>query len=152
MTLILDCDVSLPAELGSGLDYLLRNSGDRLHLVLLGRIDPLLPLHRYRLEKTIVEIRLADLAFTKSEAQAMLAGLGVELCPSLVADVTARTQGWAAGLRFAAMALIHRSDREAVVRELHGDSGTVAEYLLAEVLNAHHSPPVTCCCARASST
>jgi len=136
VTLILDCDVSLPAELGSGLDYLLRNSGDRLHLVLLGRIDPLLPLHRYRLEKTIVEIRLADLAFTKSEAQAMLAGLGVELCPSLVADVTARTQGWAAGLRFAAMALVHRSDREAVVRDLHGDSGTVAEYLLAEVLNA----------------
>jgi hypothetical protein len=49
----------------------------------------------------------------------MLVGLGVEAVPFLVADVTARTQGWAAGLRFAAMAaLVHRSDREAVVREL----------------------------------
>jgi LuxR family transcriptional regulator, maltose regulon positive regulatory protein len=136
VTLILDCNVSLPAELASGLDYVLRNSSDRLHLVLLGRVDPLLPLHKYRLAKTIVEIRLADLAFTKAEAQVLLAGLGVELSPSLAADVTARTQGWAAGLRFAAMTLANRPDREAAVRDLHGDNGTVAEYLLAEVLNA----------------
>jgi LuxR family maltose regulon positive regulatory protein len=136
VTLILDCDVSLPADVGAGLDYLVRNSGDHLHLVILGRTDPLLPLHKYRLEKTITEIRLADLAFTKAEAQDLLAGLGVELGSSLVDDLTSRTHGWAAGLRFAGMMLAHRSDREAAVRELHGDSGNVAEYLLAEVLNA----------------
>ena len=73
--------------MGSGLDYLLRNSGNNLHLVILGRTDPLLPLHKYRLEKTITEIRLADLAFTKAEAQVMLAGLGVELRPALVGDL-----------------------------------------------------------------
>jgi LuxR family maltose regulon positive regulatory protein len=136
VTLILDCDGSLPAELASGLDYVLRNSDDHLHLVLLGRADPLFPLHKYRLAKTVVEIRLADLAFTNAEARALMAALGVELSPSLAADVTSRTQGWAAGLRFAAMTLTHRVDLEAAIRDLHGDTGTVAEYLLAEVLNA----------------
>jgi LuxR family maltose regulon positive regulatory protein len=136
VTLVLDCDVSLLADVGAGLDYLVRNSGDHLHLVILGRTDPLLPLHKYRLEKTITEIRLADLAFTKTEAHELLAGLRVELPPALVADLIARTHGWAAGLRFAGMMLAHRSDHDAAVRELHGDSGNVAEYLLAEVLNA----------------
>ncbi|MGZ4590903.1 MAG: LuxR C-terminal-related transcriptional regulator [Actinomycetes bacterium] len=47
-----------------------------------------------------------------------------------------RTQGWAAGLRFAAMSLAHRADGEEAATELTGDAGTVAEYLLAEVLDA----------------
>ena len=46
-----------------------------------------------------------------------------------------RTQGWAAGLRMAAMSLAHRADREEAARKLAGDTGTVAEYLLAEVLD-----------------
>ena len=46
-----------------------------------------------------------------------------------------RTQGWAAGLRMAAMSLAHRADREEAARRFAGDTGTVAEYLLAEVLN-----------------
>jgi LuxR family maltose regulon positive regulatory protein len=136
VTLVLDCDGSLPSDLAAGLDYVLRSSHDRLHLVLLSRVDPLFPLHRYRLTNALVEIRLADLAFTKEEAGALLAGMGVHLPSSLAADLTDRTQGWAAGLRFAGMSLAHRTDPEAAVLKLNGDTGTVAEYLLAEVLNA----------------
>src|SRR3954447_1639460 len=136
LTMILDCDPTLPAELASALDYLLRNAGGQLHLVVIGRFDPLLALHKYKLANTIVEIRLADLAFTEPEARSLLAGFGVELSPSLASDVTRRTQGWAAGLQFAAMTLVRSPDHAAAVRDLHGDGGAVAEYLLAEVLNA----------------
>jgi LuxR family maltose regulon positive regulatory protein len=134
--LVLDCDGSLPAEAAKGLHHLLVRSNGCLHLVLLSRVDPMLPLHRYRLANTLVEIRMADLAFTKDEARQLLGGMEIDLSPSLIDSLTERTRGWAAGLRFAAMSLAHRTDREAAVREFTGDTGTVAEYLLAEVLDA----------------
>jgi len=65
----------------------------------------------------------------------MLAGLGVDLSEDAMNAMIGRTQGWAAGLRMAAMSLVHRADREEAARKLAGDSGTVAEYLLAEVLD-----------------
>ena len=65
----------------------------------------------------------------------MLAGLGVDLSESAMDAMIGRTQGWAAGLRMAAMSLAHRADREEAARKLAGDTGTVAEYLLAEVLD-----------------
>ena len=103
--------------------------------MLLSREDPLLPLHRYRLAGTLTELRMADLGFTRDEARAMLAGLGVDLSESAMDAMIGRTQGWAAGLRMAAMSLAHHADREEAARKLAGDTGTVAEYLLAEVLD-----------------
>ena len=133
--LVLDCDGVLSSEVAGRLDALLQRSGGHLRVVLLGREDPLLPLHRYRLAGTLTELRMADLGFTRDEARAMLAGLGVDLSEDAMDAMIGRTQGWAAGLRMAAMSLVHRADREEAARKLAGDSGTVAEYLLAEVLD-----------------
>jgi LuxR family transcriptional regulator, maltose regulon positive regulatory protein len=52
----------------NGLDFLLRNVGPSLRLVLSSRIDPPLPLHRYRLADELTEIRASDLAFSNAEA------------------------------------------------------------------------------------
>ena len=78
---------------------------------------------------------MADLAFTAAEARELLTGTGVDLSEAGMDAVISRTQGWAAGLRMAAMSLAHRTDREDAARELAGNTGTVAEYLLAEVLD-----------------
>ena len=117
------------------LDSLIHRSAGQLRVVLRHPEDPLLPLHRYRLAETIVELRMADLAFTAAEARELLTGTGVDLSAAGMDAVTGRTQGWAAGLRMAAMSLAHRADREDAARELAGNTGTVAEYLLAEVLD-----------------
>jgi LuxR family transcriptional regulator, maltose regulon positive regulatory protein len=45
-----------------------------------------------------------------------------------------RTEGWAAGLRLAALSLAGRPDPERFAAEFGGSERTVAEYLLAEVL------------------
>ena len=65
VTLVLD-DLHLLTEpkVLDGLDYVLRNAGPGLRLVVSSRMDPLLPLHRYRLAGELTEIRAADLAFT----------------------------------------------------------------------------------------
>ena len=135
VVLVLDCDGALPSDVGPKLDALIRLSGGHLRVVLLTREDPLLPLHRYRLAGTLVELRMADLAFTPDEAEQMLRGLGVHLSASAMDAIISRTQGWAAGLRMAAMSLAHRADREEATLRIVGDTGTVAEYLLAEVLD-----------------
>ena len=135
VVLVLDCDGALPRDVGSKLDAFIRLSRGQLRVVLLTREDPLLPLHRYRLAGTLVELRMADLAFTPDEAEQMLRGLGVHLSSSAMDAIISRTQGWAAGLRMAAMSLAHRADREEATLRLAGDTGTVAEYLLAEVLD-----------------
>jgi LuxR family maltose regulon positive regulatory protein len=135
VVLVLDCDGVLSSEVAKRLDTLVQRAGGRLRVVLLSREDPLLPLHRYRLAGTLTELRMADLGFTRDEARAMLAGLGVDLSESAMDAMIGRTQGWAAGLRMAAMSLAHQVDREEAARKLAGDTGTVAEYLLAEVLD-----------------
>jgi LuxR family maltose regulon positive regulatory protein len=134
--LVLDCDGSLSRDDAVSLDFVLRRADGRLRLVLLTRADPLLPLHRYRLADTVVEIRMSDLAFTPDEAAELLAHRGVQLDEPTTTFVTNRTKGWAAGLILTAMSLGHRSDQREAAHELTGDTGAVAEYLLAEVLDA----------------
>jgi LuxR family maltose regulon positive regulatory protein len=135
IVVVLDCDAVLASDVAARLDSLLRRAGGQLRVVLLAREDPLLPLHRYRLAGTMVEVRMADLAFTPDEARELLTGLGVDVSTAAMDAMISRTQGWAAGLRMAAMSMAHRKDREEAARKLAGDTGTVAEYLLAEVLD-----------------
>ena len=79
MTLVLD-DLHLltDPEVLDGLDYLLRNAGSGLRLVVAARMAPL-PLHRYRLAGELTEIRAGDLAFTVAEAGLLLARYGSAL-------------------------------------------------------------------------
>src|SRR5262249_24419148 len=81
----------------------------------------------------LAEIREPDLRFTLAEARELFAAAGVQL-PE-VAPLVARTEGWAAGLRLAALALAGHPDPGRLAAGVCGAEGTVAEYLLAEVLD-----------------
>src|SRR5207302_1598759 len=82
----------------------------------------------------LVEIRAVDLRFTLEEAQVLLEAAEVELSDSALALLVQRTEGWAAGLRLAALSLAGHPDPERFAAEFSGCERTVAEYLLAEVL------------------
>ena len=116
------------------LEALLARRPPLLHVVLASRHDPQLGLHRLRLNQQLTEIRASDLRFTLDEARALLANSGVELSEQSVVSLHARTEGWAAGLRLAALSLARHPDPERFVTEFAGSERTVAEYLLAEVL------------------
>jgi LuxR family maltose regulon positive regulatory protein len=68
------------------------------------------------------------------EARAMFAGAGLELPESALVLLHERTEGWAAGLRLAVLSLAGHPDTERFAAEFSGSERTVAEYLLAEVL------------------
>src|SRR5207244_11817532 len=105
-----------------------------LRFVLACRHDVRRGLARLRLEGELTEIRADDLRFTLEEAQALFDAAGVRLAEPAVALLHRRTEGWAAGLRLAALSLAGHPDPDRFAVEFSGSERTVAEYLLAEGL------------------
>jgi LuxR family maltose regulon positive regulatory protein len=122
------------AEALAQLELLVLRAPPELRFVLATRHDLRLGLHRLRLEGQLTEIRGADLRFTLDEAQALFDAAGVPLPDVALTSLYARTEGWAAGLRLAALSLAGHPDPERFASEFSGSERTVAEYLLAEVL------------------
>jgi LuxR family transcriptional regulator, maltose regulon positive regulatory protein len=116
------------------LELLLMRASPVLRFVLAARHDVRLGLHRLRLEGGLAEIRARDLTFTLEEAGELFAAAGVKLDEPTLAMLHDRTEGWAAGLRLAALSLAGRPDPARFAAEFSGSERTVAEYLLAEVL------------------
>ncbi len=126
--------------LGSGdvlpqLELLVLRAPPELRFVLATRRDLRLGLHRLRLEGELTEIRATDLRFSLAEARALFGATGVVVREEALARLHARTEGWAAGLRLAALSLAGHPDPERFAAEFSGTDRTVAEYLLAEVLD-----------------
>jgi LuxR family transcriptional regulator, maltose regulon positive regulatory protein len=121
------------------LTRLLEKLPRHVHAILATRRDLPLRLHKLRLAGELAEIRAADLRFTEDETGEFLRASGIALSAAGVARLHQRAEGWAAGLRLAAMSLASSPDPERFVAEFSGSSRTVAEYLLAEMLDGQ--PP-----------
>ena len=123
-----------PGEARQQLELLVMRAPEELRFVLATRHDLRLGLHRLRLEGKLTEIREPDMRFTAGEAQQLVSAAGVELTEPTLALLHERTEGWAAGLRLAALSLAGHPDPGRFAEEFSGSERTVAEYLLAEVL------------------
>ena len=120
---------SAPRSVHESLGFLLEHRPPGLHLVLSSRSDPPLPLARLRARGQLSELRAADLRFTPGEAAALLQrGAGppdqarpdASLTDAAVAALTARTEGWAAGLQLAALSLRGQDDVDGFVAAFTG--------------------------------
>lgn len=121
------------------LDYIPEN----IHIVIASRSDPPLPLSRLRARHQFNELRVPDLRFTRTETEAFLnQASGLALSPTHVAALDDRTEGWAAGLQLAALALSGRSDIDHFVRDFTGSHRYVLDYLADEVFS--RQSPETC--------
>jgi LuxR family maltose regulon positive regulatory protein len=127
-------------ELGSGdalreLALFALRAPANVRLVLLTRRDLRLGLNRLRLEGELTEIRAAQLRFSLDEARALFDAAGTPLPDSALALLQERTEGWAAGLRLAALSLEGSEDPDRFAVDFSGSERVVAEYLLDEVLD-----------------
>ncbi len=143
-----DYDVIEDPEVHASLGFLLNHISPNLHLVISSRIDPPLPLARLRLQRHMLELRAADLTFTLDEAAALYNHvLGLKLSPDDLAALEERTEGWAAGLQAAALALQTAGedgqgkpsgqaskDARAFIQEFTGNQRYILDYLVEEVL------------------
>ncbi|HET6748274.1 MAG TPA: LuxR C-terminal-related transcriptional regulator [Actinomycetes bacterium] len=123
------------AAVHDSVGLLLSHLPAELHLVLASRSDPPLALARLRGGGQLTELRAADLRFTAEEAAAVLrSATGASLPEAAVAALTARTEGWAAGLQLAALSLQAHADPAGFVATFSGSHRYVLDYLTEEVL------------------
>jgi LuxR family maltose regulon positive regulatory protein len=122
------------------LDVLLRRPPAGLRILLAARFAPMVSLARLRLEGRLREIEGEHLGFTEPEAVALLRSQGVDLAADDLALLMQRTEGWAAGLRLAAMSLAGSPTPSTLIRDLASSERAVADYLVGEVLTRRPEP------------
>jgi LuxR family transcriptional regulator, maltose regulon positive regulatory protein len=116
------------------LTFLIAHMPPCLHLVLLTRADPPLPLARLRANNELLEIRAHDLRCTETEAADFLGtSMRLQLPANAVANVAARTEGWLVGLQLFGLWLQGRADPQTALGELHGMQKDVFDYLAEQV-------------------
>ncbi|MBN1937421.1 MAG: AAA family ATPase [Anaerolineae bacterium] len=129
------------AAIHDELAFLLDHLPTHMHVVLITRADPPLPLSRLRARNQLCEIRMNDLRFTSAEAAAFLNQvMGLHLAAEDVQALEARTEGWVVGLQMAALALqsvgVPSSGQGAsdFVQAFAGSNRYVLDYLMEEVV------------------
>ena len=121
------------------LSDLLRHPPRPLHLVLIGRQDPLLNIAALRARSQLAEVRLQDLRFTAAETAVYLQQImKKQITDDLAVAWTEKTEGWVTGLRLAALSIQHRGEFKTIPAELQGGTPYVMEYLFSEVFS--HQP------------
>ncbi len=120
-------------------DLVDRWPAENAQLVLAGRVDPPVRLHRLRLSGELCELRDSDLYLSLSESGVLLANFGVQMAAGELALLHQRSEGWAAALQMAALTLRTTKDPVQIARALDVHSYAIAEYFIAEVLE--QQPP-----------
>jgi LuxR family maltose regulon positive regulatory protein len=116
------------------LGFLLDRMPPQLHLLMLTRSDPHLPLALLRSRGQLVEVRQDELRFSAPEAGSFLnTGMGLDLAPQAVEALHARTEGWAAGLQMAAVSLRGREQADEFIASFSGSHRYILDYLFEEV-------------------
>jgi LuxR family transcriptional regulator, maltose regulon positive regulatory protein len=118
-----------------GIEFLLRDRRSNIRLVLASRVDPALSVARLRLEERLTEVRIDQLTFSIKETEALAELCGLNLTSRQTAQLHARTDGWVAGIRLAALPLAAHPEPDAFLAAFSGDERPVADYLADEVFS-----------------
>lgn len=123
------------------LAFLVDHAPATLHMVVVTRATPPWPLARWRVSGDLEEIGEDELRFRDGEAGELLAAEGLHLPDDERELLVQRTEGWAAGLRLAALSIVAHDDRAEAVRRFGGEDRRVVDYFESEVLD-RESPEV----------
>ncbi len=117
------------------ISYLLEHLPPRMHLAILTRTDPPLPLARLRVRNQLLDIRADQLRFTQDEIAAFLNdAMGLCLSVNDLSAMEKRTEGWIASLQLAALSMQGSKEIHAFVSAFTGSHHYVMDYLVEEVL------------------
>jgi LuxR family maltose regulon positive regulatory protein len=115
--------------------YLLEHTPHRMHLVILTRTDPPLPLARLRARNQLTDIRADHLRFSHDEIASFLNDvMGLALSADDLSAMETRTEGWIATLQLAALSMQSSKDIHGFVSAFTGSHHYVMDYLVEEVL------------------
>jgi LuxR family maltose regulon positive regulatory protein len=116
--------------------FLLENQPAQIHLVILTREDPLLPISRLRSRGQLCEIRQKDLRFTRQETGEFLQRvMGLDLVVEDLDILQDRTEGWVTGLQLAAISMQGSADLHQFVLSFAGSHRYILDYLFEEIFS-----------------
>ncbi len=128
-------------------DNFLKHPPPRLQLVLITRYDPPISLGALRAHNALTEVRMRDLIFTPAETGAFLEqATGERFSSTALENLYKSSEGWVAALRLAVLAVQHRSDADAFLRQFDCNVREVQDYLLQEVLSQQLPATLDCLC------
>lgn len=117
------------------LHYLLKHLPENLALVIGSRTPLPIPIAKLRASNRLVELGLADLRFDRAEAEQLLAATNqLELETEDLDKLYQHSDGWAAVLQLAALSLKGVKDTHAVVENISGSHGSIADFLSEEIM------------------
>lgn len=120
--------------------YMLDNIPPGMHMVMVGRVEPSVPVSRLRVAGQLLEVRSDDLRFSSAEVAAFLNDLmDLDLSPGDMTSLEERTEGWVAGLQLAALSLHGRDDKHEFIEAFSGSHQYLIDYLVEEVLSRQQS-------------
>ena len=123
------------------LSFALEHLPHEMHLVISSRVDPDLPLARLRVRGQLLEIRAVDLRFTEAEAASFFTqGMSDVLAEDDVRRLQQRTEGWAAGLQLAVLAMRQRADLSTFLPQFTGSHRYLVDYVQEEILQRQPEP------------
>jgi LuxR family maltose regulon positive regulatory protein len=142
VVVILDDAHLLTSEAVHGaLQFLLDHLPTRLHLIIGTRVDPPLPLARWRVRGQLSEVRTEELRFVPFEIEALVGAMGLVLSEEATSLLEQRTEGWIAGIQLLTLALRTRVDAAAFLHAFHGTHRFFLDYVREEIL-AQQTPEV----------
>lgn len=121
--------------LHKALTFLLDHLPTQLHLVIITRSEPSLPLARLRAKGELNELHAVDLRFNLEETSNFLESMGLQFSSDQVSTLEVHTEGWAAGLQLAALSMRGQRDAERFTHTFTGRDRYVLNYLAEEVVN-----------------
>jgi len=142
VTLVLeDFHVIRNRQIQEAIASLLENPPALLHVVIVTREDPSLPLPRLRASDAVCELRAADLRFTQDEAAAFVHEVMERpLAPRDLVALVTLTEGWVGGLQLAMLSLpALDADVSGFIANSAGSHRHLLDYLTNEVLS--RQPP-----------
>lgn len=118
------------------ISFLIEHLSSHMHLVLITREDPLIPVSRLRTSNQVLEIRQDDLRFGVDEISDFMSRvMQLDLSMDNIISLERRTEGWIAGLQLAALSLHGLRDKNSSIQAFTGSNRYILDYLIEEVFN-----------------
>ncbi|GHO85361.1 helix-turn-helix transcriptional regulator [Dictyobacter formicarum] len=119
-----------------------------IHVLLLSRSEPPLPLLRWRARGEVYELQTADLRFSLQETAAFFQqALPLDLSSTALSRLDSKLEGWAAGLRLLSLTLSQWQTPQAIEQALLSLGApndpadrSLLDYFISEILEAQSEP------------
>ncbi|XPS85367.1 transcriptional regulator, LuxR family [Desulfosarcina variabilis str. Montpellier] len=128
-------------EIHAAVSFLINHQPQHLHLLIISRTEPPLPIAKLRAKNQLKELGTEALRFNIEEASVFLnRSMALNLTAEQIARLEKHSEGWVTGLQLAALSLRDLPDANGFIDNLSGENRHITDYLVSEVIALQNEP------------